>query len=134
MQLTTPTKYRYATNLKLSQIGETPVNMFFPSVEDMVMSSREFSDFEEAVSSANEFVAELTLNINVCAGVGKYKMISEINPTFSGKETISKDWAPDEVAKLWIIDAVKQAARPGPMLAVALTQLLQVPLDPVFMN
>jgi predicted choloylglycine hydrolase len=134
MMFATPVRYRYATNLKLSSIGRTPVSSVFPNIEDIVMSSREFTDFNEAVTSANEFVAELTVSMNTATAADKYKMISEINPRFTGKETISKDWADLEVAKLWIIDAVRQASHPGPMLAVALTQLLEVPETPVAMN
>lgn len=134
MTTTTPVKYRYAMNIKLSQVGVTPANALFPNVEDMVLSSRHFDEFNVAVESANELVAEITTTLNTSVAIEKYKMISEINPKFSGKETISKDWGNNEVAKLWIVDKIRQEKQPGPILAVALAQLLEVPGEPVSLN
>lgn len=131
MTFSTPTKYKYAMNLKLSQIGATPANLLFPHVEDMVLSSKHFEEFDHAVKSANELVGELTVTLNESVKIEKYKMISEINPKFTGKETISKDWGTNEVAKLWIVDKIRQETMPGPILAVALAQLLEVPGEPV---
>lgn len=134
MMLATATKYKYNTNVKLSQIhGSSPAHTVFPNIEDMVMSSRNFDDFQEAVDSANAFVAELATVING-PNQDKFKMLSEVNPKFTGKETISKDWGPDEVAKLWIIDSARQDRANGPMLAIALTQLLEIQDDHVLVN
>ena len=130
MNFASPMRYRYAMNLKLNQVqGEAPTDVFFPSIEDMVFSSREFAEFDEAVNSANLFVSEMTRTVNGMAKIEKYKMISEVNPKFTGKETISKNWDSNEVAKLWIIDAIRQEKFPGPMLAVGLTQILEVPQE-----
>jgi hypothetical protein len=134
MTHTTPTKYRYAMNLKMSQIGSTPANVLFPHVEDLVLSSKHFEEFDHAVKSANELVGELTSTLNTSVKREKYKMISEINPKFTGKETISKDWENNEVAKLWIVDKIRQETMPGPILAVALAQLLEVPGEAVFQH
>lgn len=134
MTLTTPVRYRYAMNIKLSQVGVTPATTLFPNVEDMVLSSRHFDEFDKAVESANELVAEITSTLNTSVSLEKYKMISEINPKFTGKETISKDWANNEVAKLWIVDKIRQEKQPGPILAVALAQLLEVPGEQVSLN
>lgn len=129
-----PVRYRYAMNIKLSHVGKTPANLLFPSVEDMVLSSKHFEEFDKAVDSANNLVAEITSTLNTSVELDKYKMISEINPKFSGKETISKDWGNNEVAKLWIIDKIRQETQPGPMFAVALAQLLEVHDEPVALN
>ena len=130
----TPVKYRYAMNVKLSQVGATPAALLFPHVEDMVMNSKHFVEFDAAVLSVNELVSELTNTLNTSVKLDKYKVISEINPKFSGKETISKDWAPQEVAKLWIIDKIKQEVNSQQILAVALAQLIEVPSEPVSVN
>jgi hypothetical protein len=98
----------------------------------MIISSKHFEDFDLAVQSVNALVAELTATLNTSAEELKYKMISEINPKFSGKETISKDWGNNEVAKLWIIDDLR--VQKTPMFAVALAQLLEVQGDPVLLN
>lgn len=121
-------------NLKMNQVNNTPANLLFPSIEDMVVSSKHFDAFDEAVESANEFVGEMTNTLNTCAQLDKYKMISEINPKFTGKETISKDWANNEVAKLWIVDKIRQETGGGPIHAIALAQLLEVSGDPVVLN
>lgn len=134
MMLATTKKYKYAANVKLSQIpGASPAHAVFPNIEDMVMSSRHFDDFQEAVDSANGFVAELTSVING-PNQEKFKMLSEINPRFTGKETISKDWGPNELAKLWIVDSARQEKGGGPILAIALTQLLEIQDEHVLLN
>lgn len=126
-----PIKYKYAMNVKLSAIGSTPVNLLFPNIEDLVLGSKLFDEFDLAVASVNGFVSELTETLNTSVKLDKYKMISEISPRFSGQETISKDWGPNEIAKLWIVDKNRQEAAKGPIPAVALAQLLEISGDPV---
>jgi hypothetical protein len=134
MTLSTPIKYRYAMSMKLSQLGATPANFLFPHIEDLVISSKHFEEFDDAVKSVNALVDELTGVLNTSMKFEKYKMISEINPKFSSKETISKDWGNTEVAKLWIVDKIRQETTPGPILAVALAQLLEVPGEAVLQH
>ena len=137
MTTTSPTLYKYAMNIKLSSVEPSPMNLVFPHIEDMVLSSRKFDKLEEAVDSANRLVGEITGTLNLAVSGEKYKMVAEINPRFTGKETISKDWGANEVAKLWIYDKILHEAKKGTtgnILAIALTQLLEIPGDSVLLN
>lgn len=132
-----PIMYKYAMNIKLSMVEPSPMTIVFPHVEDMVLSSRKFDKLDDAVDSANRLVGEITSTLNLAVSSEKYKMVSEINPKFTGKETISKDWGANEVAKLWIYDKVSHEAKKeakGNILAIALAQLLEIPGDPVMLN
>ena len=135
MSYTEPTKYRYAMNVKLNQVaGATLVSEVFPSVEDVAFSSRDFDKFEEAVDSTNTIVAEVSKALNRAVRVEQYGVISELNPKITGKETISKDWGANEMAKVWIVDQIAQKATPGPIRAVGLAQLLEINGEPVLVN
>ena len=128
-----PTLYAYSMKIKLSSV-QAPTASLFPSAEDMVLSSRKFDALENAISSANVLVSGImnTLNTNTPE---KYKMVTEVNPKFSGSEAISEDWAPNEVAKLWIYNRAEYDTRKtGKILAIGLAQLIEVTGDPVFLN
>ncbi len=130
-----PPMYRYAMNVKLNQIqGQTLVSSVFPSVEDVAFNSRDFEKFEEAVESTNALVAELTKSLNVAVKLDQYVSMSELNPKLTGKETLSKDWALNEMAKVWIIDQIAQKTKPGPIRAVGLAQLMEVQGESVLVN
>lgn len=128
-----PIQYKFAVNVKMSQVpAKTPFSDLFPHVEDLVISSRKFEKFEEAIARANKLITGMTAALNVAVDKQQFKMVSEINPRFSGKPTISQEWMLNEVAKLWIVDEARSKMdKQGGMRAVALTQLLEVPGDPV---
>ena len=128
-----PIVYKYALNVKLSQVpAKTPLNATFPSVEDLVISSRKFDKFEDAVQSANKLVSSVATALNIAVEKEQFKMISEINPRFSGKATISQDWGSNEIAKLWIVDDLRTAEQKAKGIrAVGLGQLLEIPGEPV---
>lgn len=131
-----PIQYKYSFNMKVSALGvETPLSTAVPSIEDLVVSSRKFDKFEEAIASANKFVLDTTVSLNGGDEVDpKFKMISEINPRFTGKQTISQEWGHHEIVKLWIVDNAKTKARKDGMQAVGLAQVLEIPGEPVSLN
>lgn len=117
--------YRFGANVKLNHIGSsTGLNELFPNIEDVMMSSRTFDLFEDAVASMNGVMSEITTSINGAVGSEKFKIMSEINPKFSGNPTVSKDWASPEIAKVWIVDGTKEFE--GAIEAVGLAQLMEV--------
>lgn len=130
-----PLKYRYIMNLKLNQIkGNTLISSVFPMVEDLMLSSKMFDEFEPVLNSLNTLNTEVTHSLNKAVQEERYGILSEINPARSGQETISKDWGPNEVAKVWIIDKIAQKEKPGPIKAVALAQILEAHDEPVVLN
>lgn len=127
-----PIKYQYAMNLKLSYIGNaTLVSEVSPNVEDMIINSKKFDTAKEAIASANALVAEVMQTL--CTVSSKvFSTTTEINPKFSGKSALSKEWHQHEIAKLWIFD--KQQKTPGPTVAIALVQLVESPEQEVLPN
>lgn len=122
--------YQYVMNAKLSQIGNTPMISLFPNVEDIIMSSKSFDEFDDAVNSANAFCMEFTKTANTAVKAERYSIISEINPKSTGQETISKTWAVNELAKIWVVDKIRREQNPGPIHAVSLTQIIEIPETP----
>jgi len=129
-----PKFFRHTTNVKLSQISKTLVNCVFPNVEDLITSSKSFDMLEGAVKSATDLVTEITMSLNMSVGEDRYGIVSELNPSHSKQETISKDWTENEIAKIWVIDKIHRAQNPGPIKAVGLTQILEFKGDPVHLN
>lgn len=130
-----PIEYKYALNVKLSQVPAlTGLSNMFPSVEDLVISSRKFEKFEEAVMSANSLVNGITASLNAAVEKQQFKLVSEINPKHTGKATISRDWGGNEVAKLWIVDDLKPKGNDGAIRAVGLAQLLEVHAESVSLS
>lgn len=128
--------YKYAVNVKLSSIScDLPLSEVFPSVEDLVITSRSFDNFNDAVQSANQLLTNVTSMLNSAVGVKQYGMVSEINPQHSGQKTISHEWATNEIAKLWIIDELRTPEQKAKgMRAVGLGQLLRFSGDPILVN
>lgn len=128
-----PMMYKYALNLKASAVpAKTGLNTVFPHLEDLVVSSRKFDKFEDAVTSANQLVAQLAASLNQAVQTTQFRTVSEINPKHTGKPTLSTEWGMNEVAKLWIVDDFKSKdLKNGQIRAVALAQLLEVHGEPV---
>ena len=130
-----PLKYRFLMNVKLSQVhGSTLLNSVFPKVEDLMMSSKLFEEFEAVLQSVNTLNTEITMSLNKAVQEERYGLLSEINPKRSGQETISKDWDGNELAKIWIIDKIAQQKNPGPLKAVALSQIVETHAESVILN
>jgi hypothetical protein len=129
MSYTSPLLYMYGLNVKFSSVAsKTPLNELFPHVEDLMISSRDFDKFEEAIQSCNGVVTEITSFLNLAVGETKYKTVSELNPRLTGQQTLSKEWSQHEIAKLWIVDNKSDPENPGAgIVATALAQVMEVP-------
>lgn len=134
-RFTEPTKYQYQLNIKLNHIyHETPANKLFPNIEDLMISSKVFDDFEDAVTSVNELIAECVYTLNTAVKTEQFSTMSEINPAYSDEDTLSTDWEPAEMSKLWIIDKAAQKLNPENIRAVGLAQLMEVQGAPVMLS
>lgn len=83
---------------KIDALGE-----LLPGVSTITLVSRSFLSYDECVSSCRQLMDDVTDRLNE-ASAGIFKLGSEVNPLYSGSPTLSKDWAPGEVARLWIYD------------------------------
>lgn len=121
-----PIKYKYNMNVKLNQVpGRTLVASVFPHAEDLMISSKNFEDFESAVASVGKLTEEIVLSLNTAIDHERYGVLSEVNPARSGQETLSKEWGAHEIAKVWVIDKIRQAESPGPIKAIGLAQVVE---------
>ena len=130
-----PIKFSYTMNVKLNHVhGNTFVSSVFPHVEDLLLSSKRFETIENAIKSATTLNLEVAQSLNAAVREDRYGLISEVNPKHSNEKTISVDWAPNEFAKIWIIDKIEQKKNPGPIRAVGLSQIIEVADAPVTLN
>lgn len=73
-----------------------------PGVSTITLRSRNFPSYEECLGSCTQLMNDVVSKLNV--GPTSYKLGTEVNPIYSGQVTLSKDWAPGEVCRLWIYD------------------------------
>lgn len=96
--------FTYTANLKL-KVEDPPLEALqdkLPGITDLIFKSREFSDYTECVQSCKKLLDDFTKRAS--APPGALQIGTEINPKVSGEPTISKDWSPTEIARLWVID------------------------------
>lgn len=127
-KFTEPVKYRFAVNVKFSAATEMPppVKQLFPKLDDLMLSSITFENLEEAVNSCNIVVGDIVLALNTAAKAIAYKAVSELNPDRTGQPTLSKEWADNEIAKVWIMSADAEPAKQR-VSALGLAQLMEIP-------
>lgn len=117
--------YSYTASIKL--IGANGKAAAFeetyPGVSDLTVVSREFVDYNECISSCRQLMDDLKGRINIAADKPIFKLSSEVNPVYSGAPTLSKDWAPHEVSRLWIFDEAME--KTGQIHAVGQARIFQ---------
>lgn len=84
----------------------TPAELMLPTPLDKLGSlslvSRDFSSYEECITSCRRLMDDLIAKVDPTGST--YKMASEVNPIFAGTPTVSRDWAPGEISRVWIFD------------------------------
>lgn len=97
--------FNFLIKLNFSVMGVMPpaLSDIFPHADDVVIKSVEFDDMLSAVTSCTTVLSDVVAAVNHAANEDKFRLVSEVNPNISGLSTISKEWAPDEIAKLWVI-------------------------------
>lgn len=66
------------------------------------MTSRQFISYEECVSACKALMDDVVKGLNSSNPV--FKLSAEVNPMYTGQVTLSKDWGPGEISRLWIYD------------------------------
>lgn len=119
--------YTFSMNIKLSMLGVVPASLAdnFPNAEDLVIGSKEFETMMETVSICKDALVEVVLAVNHAQDREKFKILNELNPTVSGTPTISKDWADNEIAKMWMVESGVDTSKTKKIHAFALAQVWQ---------
>ena len=117
--------FSYTASIKL--IGSNGKSAAFddtyPGVSDLSVVSREFIDYNECITSCRQLMDDMKGRINLAADKPIFKLSSEVNPVYSGAQTLSKDWAPHEVSRLWIFDEAME--KTGQIHAVGQARIFQ---------
>ena len=115
--------FSYTASVKLTN---GPVSLAGPyaGVTDLNVSSREFLDYNECITSCSQLMDDVKTKINLSTQKMVFKVSSEINPIFSGEPTLSKDWDTHEVARLWIFDEKMEIT--GKIQAIGQARIFQI--------
>lgn len=102
--------FAYSATIKLNELPGGTAQVNFPGVTDVAVNSRTFGSYVECVTSAKSFMEDVVKDVNEHGAI-KLTVSAEVNPLHSGADTRSKDWQPDEMARLWIFDKAQEGAR-----------------------
>jgi hypothetical protein len=99
------TSFNYTTTLKLKTNGDNhgDIPSEWIGVNAINLNSRHFNDYIECIRSCKKLMDDVAEKANANAA-GKYEVGTEVNPVHSGQDSISKDWAVYEIARIWIYD------------------------------
>lgn len=100
--------------VQVSADGKTFLNPGITGVSSITLTSRDFSSYEECVSSCRGLMDDVLQRLNTTGPV--FKLASEINPVHSGQGTLSRDWEPGEICRIWIYD--KNMEKTGQISAI----------------
>lgn len=96
--------FRYNSVLKIEQDIEIEALELFPSMNEISFQSRVFLQYAECVKSCKGLMEDMARGVNTAIEGPKFKVGAEVNPEHTGNQTLSKDWAIDEVARFWVYD------------------------------
>lgn len=119
-----PSAYMFCVSVKLKELAiPTLVDHVFPNARDLIFSSKKYEASEQACTTAVNVITEICGNLNKAAKKELYKPMAEYNPADTGEATLSKTWADNEIAKIWIVDRSKKDK--GPIKVVGMAQVIE---------
>jgi len=121
-------RFSYGATAKVhtSDIGVDALGDSYPGVSAISFTSRSFDSYEECSSSCRVLMDDLLVKLN--SGRDLFKLGSEVNPVHSGTPTLSRDWGPGEIARLWIYD--KKMEKAGQIHAVGQARIFGIVEQP----
>lgn len=96
--------FAYNATIKLTELPASKASSAFPGITDLAVNSRHFSTYLECVTSVSNLMKDVVDDANVRQAEVELTLTTEVNPEHSGIEVRSKDWATDELARIWIFD------------------------------
>jgi hypothetical protein len=102
--------FSYCATIKLSELPTCASKLAFPTVSDISLNSRAFGSYTECISSARRLMDDIAADINAHSSL-QFMVSSEANPLHTGVETRSRDWAEDELSRLWLFSKIEAEAR-----------------------
>ena len=117
MDLTNAT-YNFVTTISSSKTTRLD-GQLFPSMREISITSRDFDSYAECTRSSRGMLEDLLRLMD--ASCETFKIGAEVNPIISGTQTLSKDWAEDEVSRFWLYD--KSMEGTGAIVAVSCSKI-----------
>lgn len=102
--------FAFSATIKLADMPKCRANATFPGVADLAVNSRNFNSYTECVNVAKAFMDDVVKDANSQNTI-ELTVSAEVNPVHSGVETRSRDWADDELARLWIFDKSQEGSK-----------------------
>jgi hypothetical protein len=96
--------FSYLVSLKLVSGSMTLLQKQYPGAIDLTLASRDFEGYSECITSCKRLMDDLRDKANAEMSKPIFKVSSEVNPIFSGQDTLSKDWEAAELARIWVFD------------------------------
>lgn len=127
--------FTYTATVKLIHENKQ-IEMFgsrYPGVADMVVSSREFNNYNDCLISCTSFINDLHDMIKAMGLSKTFRVSSETNPALNGgKATLSGDWSNIEISRLWLFDVATEGT--GKISAAAQARIFSTEAQQVLMN
>lgn len=115
--------FNYKVIIKKEQQISFKIDGLFKNLTDICFASKPFSSYTECLNSCKKISEDITKNINE-GDPRTFKVGSEVNPSISGKETLSDVWAENEVTRFWIFDKMMEGSK---IEAVARASIFAIP-------
>ena len=128
----TKSSFQYNAVVRVNSAPIADLAEIFPNAKEISLSSRSFTNYAECVSSAKVLLDEYVTAVNSLGAV-QVKIGTEVNPKYSGHQTISKDWVDAEVARLWVYDRTMEGSG-NRIDAIARTSIFAVERAPQSLN
>lgn len=119
--------FMHITVVKNEQDIDTPGLVLFPAASEISFTSKIFNDYVSCIRSCKSLIEDMTRDFNNQDTDERFKISAEVNPRWSGIETVSTSWEETEVAKFWVYDQTNK--KEGVISAVCRSQIFAVPKD-----
>lgn len=120
--------FKYSATIKNDQNIEISALSLFPKMHEISLQSRTFQTYSEAVKSCKGLMEDLMRDINLGFKEDRFKVAAEVNPKYSGTQTLSKDWDDVEVARFWVYNKAMEGK--GQISAVGKSSIVGIPKLP----
>jgi hypothetical protein len=97
--------FSFGATIKVRRVGSSDVDLLgaaLPGVSTINLLSRSFTSYDECISSCTQLMSDVVQKLNKKSST--YKLATEVNPIYSGQPTLSMDWEPGEVSRVWVYD------------------------------
>lgn len=108
--------YQAVIKLQSAESEFSRIPSHLPGANTISLESKPFQTYDDCVTSCVSLMKAMSDKANAGLDSPIFKVSSEVNPLLSGKETLSKDWGPGELSRVWLYD--KSMETEGKIVAI----------------